>query len=163
MKLNNLFRARNIISDIEDIVQEKISQYEEDSIEHQTLWEIWCELFKLYNITQISINDLLNEQKYDIIKKGGDNKWINTFITQGLCSLLSYYLANVHYNFYMVIKKGEKKMTIEHYLGEREERKLKIYLYQLLLNEWCKTDNTEDTELVNALKVILRKRGETIW
>lgn len=53
-------------------------------------------------------------------------------------------------------------MSIDYILSEKDERKLKVYLYQLLLNEWCKTDNTEDTELVNALKVILRKRGETI-
>lgn len=69
MKLKNLFKARNIISDIEDIIQNKISQYDEKSVEHETLWQIWCKLFKLYNITQISINDILIEQNKE---RGGD-------------------------------------------------------------------------------------------
>ncbi len=53
-------------------------------------------------------------------------------------------------------------MEIEYNLGEREERKLKVYLYQILLNEWCKTEDSEDKELTNAIKIILRKRGEQI-
>lgn len=71
MNLKNLLKARDIISDIEDIVQDKIAQYNEESVEHETLWQIWCELFKLYNITQISINDLLIEED----KKRG-SEWI---------------------------------------------------------------------------------------
>lgn len=72
MKLRkNLFKSRDIISNIEDIIQDKISQYDEKSVEHETLWQIWCNLFKLYNITQESINDLMIEQGKE---RGGE--WI---------------------------------------------------------------------------------------
>lgn len=78
MKLKNLLKARDIISDIEDIVQDRINLYEEESVEHETLWQIWWQIFKLYNLTQQNINDLLIEENK---KRGGEwIKWIENYI-----------------------------------------------------------------------------------